>query len=79
MGIKIIKVLKYLILIIISGLFVFSLINTYLNSQLGLHSSEFRFWGLFCLNNFIFLLVYFAILDITEISISDNPVFIDII
>ena len=66
MVIKKIEVLKYLILIILSSLFVIGLINTYMNSQLGLHSNKYRFWGIFCLTNLFFLLVYFVILDFLE-------------
>jgi hypothetical protein len=66
MSIKINKVFNYLILIILSGLLVYGLFNVYINSQLGLHSIQFRFWGIFSLTNFIFLLVCFAVLDKIE-------------
>jgi len=60
------KNLKYLIPGILSFFFVIGLFITLKNTQQGLESNEYRFWGIFSLTMMVFMFLSLKLLDLVE-------------
>jgi len=60
------KNLKYSIPLIFLVFFIIGIFNTFQNSQQGLNSVEYRFWGIFSLSSVSLMLLSFGIFDFVE-------------